>query len=177
MHTKPELLDLVVPYGDKTYTLNLAKVEITAEEFNVRSNNGVGHADIGVQYRGIVDNNPEQIASLNLSPDDKSAYFSTGEGNFVITKEGSEYIVYNDQVMELPVTINCQTPATTIPITFDQDLISGAGCKTVKVYFECDYAFYQSKGSNLTTVTNYVTGFFNQVATLYANEDIAIPDL
>jgi hypothetical protein len=45
MHTKPELLDLVVPYGDKTYTLNLAKVEITAEEFNVRSNNGVGHAD------------------------------------------------------------------------------------------------------------------------------------
>jgi hypothetical protein len=34
---------------------------------------------VGVQYRGIVDNNPEQIASLNLSPDDKSAYFSTGK--------------------------------------------------------------------------------------------------
>jgi len=174
MHTKPELLDLVVPYGDKTYTLNLAKVEITSEDFNVRTNNGVGNADVGVQYRGIVDNNPDQIASLNLSPDDKSAYFSTGEGNFVITKEGTEFIVYNDQVMELPVTIFCQTPSTSTPITFDQNLISGAGCKTVKVYFECDYAFYQSKGSNLTTVTNYVTGFFNQVATLYANEDIAI---
>jgi hypothetical protein len=174
MHTKPELVDLVIPYGDKTYTLNLAKVEIISEDFNVRTNNGVGNAEVGVQYRGIVDGNPEQIASLNLSPDDKSAYFSTGEGNFVITKEGTEYIVYNDQVMDLPVTIFCQTPSTSTPITFDQNLISGVGCKTVKVYFECDYAFYQSKGSNLTTITNYVTGFFNQVATLYANEDIAI---
>ena len=174
MRTKPDLVDLVIPYGDRTYTLNLAKVEIISEDFNVRTNNGIGNADVGVQYRGIVDNNPDQIASLNLSPDDKSAYFSTPEGNFVITKEGTEYIVYNDQVMELPVTITCQTPSSSTPITFDQNLISGTGCKTVKVYFECDYAFYQSKGSNLTTITNYVTGFFNQVATLYANEDIAI---
>jgi hypothetical protein len=174
MHTKPQLVNLVVPYGDKTYTLNLARVELTAGGFEVATDKGNSKHDTGVQYRGIVDNNPAQIASLNLTSTDKSAYFSTGEGNFVLTKEDSDYFVYNDQVMELPATIYCQTPATTFPITIETDLVSGVGCKTVNAYLECDYAFYQNKGSNVTTLTNYVIGFFNQVATLYANEDIAI---
>jgi hypothetical protein len=42
------------------------------------------------------------------------------------------------------------------------------------VYFECDYQMYLDKGSNTTTVNNYVTSFFNQVAALYANENIGI---
>src|SRR5690242_19975138 len=40
LNTKPELLDLIVPYGDKTYTLNLAKVEITSPGFTVQTDKG-----------------------------------------------------------------------------------------------------------------------------------------
>jgi hypothetical protein len=76
--------------------------------------------------------------------------------------------------MEFPATIFCLTPDVSYPIVIERNVISGVGCKTVNVYFECDYAFYQSKGSNISTLTDYVIGFFNQVATLYANEDVAI---
>lgn len=175
MNTKPELVDLVVPYGDRTYTLNLARTEVLSEDFEVTTNRGnSNYRKQGVQYRGIVDGNPAHIASLSITPTDKSAYFSTDEGNFVITKEGVDFIVYNEETMDVPGIIYCETPTTSVPITVDPNLISGIGCKTVNVYFECDYAFYQNKGSNIATLTDYVIGFFNQVATLYANEDIAI---
>src|SRR5688572_28732560 len=174
MNTKPELVNLIVPYGDKTYTLNLARVQVTADEFSVRTSQGNSSHDKGVQYRGIVDNNPAHIASLSITKNDKSGFFSTNEGNFVIADEGVDFIIYRDQLMELPETIYCVTPDISYPISIERSLVSGVGCKTVNVYFECDNAFCVNKGSNITTLTDYVIGFFNQVATLYANEDVAI---
>ena len=42
----------------------------------------------------------------------------------------------------------------------------------VRLYLEVDYDIYVNKGSTTTAVTNYITGIFNQVSTLYANEQI-----
>lgn len=174
LNTKPEYLDLTIPYGDRSYTLNLAKVDVTAEGFSVKTNKGNVNHDKGVQYRGIVNNNPAHIASLSLTKTDKSGFFSTDDGNFVLTDEGVDFIVYNEQEIPVPIDIICSTPDVSYQIPVMAELVEGVGCKTVKVYFECDYAFYQSKGSNVTAVTDYVVGFFNQVATIYANEDVSI---
>ncbi len=174
LNTQPALLNLVVPFGDRTYELNLARVEVTATGFDVRTNNGRVNRSKSVQYRGIVNNNPAHIASLSLSSDDVTGFFSTPEGNFTITKEGLQFIVYNQEDFPAPAGILCVTPDVTYQVTAPSAPISGIACKAVNVYLECDYAFYQSKGSNITTLTNYVIGFFNQVATLYANENIAI---
>jgi hypothetical protein len=174
LNTQPALLNLVVPFGEKTYTLNLSRVEVTATGFGVRTNNGKSQHGKSVQYRGIVDNNPQYIASLSLSTDDVMGFFSTSEGNFTITKEGLQFIVYNQNDMPVPEGILCGTPNVTYQVTAPTAPIVGIACKSVNVYLECDYAFYQSKGSNITTITNYVIAFFNQVATLYANENIAI---
>ena len=48
-----------------------------------------------------------------------------------------------------------------------------AVAKCVRVYVEADYDVFQDKGS-VANVANYVTGFFNQSAVLYANEQISI---
>ena len=175
LQNAPALLNLEIPYGETTYTLNLARVELTGNNFRVRTNKGNDGYSKGVQYRGIVNNNPSHIASLSLTPGDISAYFSTNEGNFVITKEGVDLILYNDEQLQAPNMIFCQTPDnTTMEIPVTSNLITGIGCKTVNVYLECDYAFYQSRGNNVSAVADYVLAFFNQVATLYANENIAI---
>jgi hypothetical protein len=174
LNTQPALLNLVVPYGDKTYTLNLSKVEVTAAGFGVRTNNGKSSRAESVQYRGIVDNNPQYIASLSISSSDIMGFFSTSEGNFTITKEGLQFIVYNQKDMPVPEGINCATPDVTYQVNAPTAPVSGIGCKTVNIYLECDYAFYLSKGSNISTLTSYVIAFFNQVATLYANENIAM---
>jgi len=174
MRTKPALIDFVVPYGDKKYTLNLARVDVTSDDFTLKTNTGDVTHTMGVQYRGIVDNNPAHVASMSLTPSDKSAYFSTDEGNFVINNDGVEFIVYNDLLQHPPVGVYCETADVPYSIPSQRALASVSGCKIVNVYFECDYAFYLSKGSNVTTVTDYVMSFFNQVATLYANEQITI---
>lgn len=172
MRKKPDLLDLAVPYGNKTYILNLARVDITAAGFKVKTSRGRTRRNIGVQYRGIVDGNPEHIASLNLTSTDKSAVFSTEEGNFVVTRDDVGFTVFNQEDMKIPSIDFCETAETSYSLLVEP-LVAGS-CKTVNVYFECDYAFYQTKGSNLTTLTNYVVGLFNQTATIYANEGISI---
>jgi len=174
LRTRPELLNLTIPYGDRTYTLNLARVTIAEENMNVRTNGGSIHNVESVHYRGIVNGDTTQLASVSLFPRDISGFFSTDEGNFVITKEGVDFVVYNDQLVTAPTTIVCQTPNVTYQVPAVTTLYEGIGCKVVKIYFECDYAMYQSFGSNITNVSNYVMGFFNQVATLYANENIAV---
>ncbi|WP_293894956.1 M12 family metallo-peptidase [Flavobacterium sp.] len=174
LNTQPTLLNLVVPFGDKTYVLNLSRVAVTAIGFDVLTNNGKAAHNQSVQYRGIVDNNPQYIASLSLSADEVTGFFSTSEGNFTITKEGLQFIVYNQKDQPIPEGILCGTPDVTYQVTAPTAPVAGIACKAVNVYLECDYAFYQSKGSNISTLTNYVIAFFNQVATLYANENIAI---
>lgn len=175
LRTQPELINIAVPYGGRTYTLNLAKVNVTSPDLIVKTNRGVSTYAKGMQYRGIVNNNPAHVASLTISQGEVTAFFSTDEGNFILTKEGLEYIVYNDEVLTGTNLIYCQTQDSsnfTIPTT--SNLITGVGCKTVRVSMECDFAFYQSKGSSVQATADYVVAFFNQVATLYANENVAI---
>ncbi len=46
-----------------------------------------------------------------------------------------------------------------------------AADKCVRVYLECDYALNQNKGG-VAGATNFITAVFNNLATLYANEQI-----
>lgn len=167
MNRKPEIVSIAVPYGDRVFILDLARIEITDSAFQVNSKD----ANTGVQYRGIVNGNLAHIASVSFTETDKSIYFSTDAGNFVVTQKGKDFIVYNDQVIKAPITLQCETLDEGAIEPFEALATGELINKVVKVYFECDYALYQSKGS-IANVTNYVIGFFSQVATLYANENI-----
>jgi len=43
----------------------------------------------------------------------------------------------------------------------------------IPVYIEADYAFFTNKNNSVTEVENYITGLFNEVSTIYFNEQIA----
>ncbi len=53
-------------------------------------------------------------------------------------------------------------------------VVSPQGCRVVQIYFEADYKLFQEKGSSVQNTVNYVTALFNQVALLYANEQINV---
>lgn len=169
MDIRPGIVSMVIPYGDIIFRLDLARIDIVDSEFQVNNK----AANTGVQYRGIVDGNPAHIASVSLTSTDKLIYFSTDAGNFVVTQKGKDYIVYNDHVIQSPMKLECETPDEMMMETFEENVTAEVVNKVVKIYFECDYALYQSKG-NLTNVSNYVIGLFNQVATLFANENITV---
>jgi hypothetical protein len=172
----PSVLDLNVPYGSTTVKLNLARVSTTATGFSVVTDKGEVSYSQGIHYRGIVNDDPTNIASISIFDNEVMGFFSTSEGNFTIGKlaDGSgNYGLYNEKELPNLNNFNCGTLDATGGSTSGPSTL-GVGCKVVSVYFECDYKLYLDKGSNTTNVANYVNGFFNQVSTLYANENIEI---
>ncbi|MBK8556043.1 MAG: fibronectin type III domain-containing protein [Lewinellaceae bacterium] len=133
----------------------------------------------GVYYRGILADRPNSVVTLSFFEHELMGIISGPDGgNLVLGRLENAggplaYVLYDD--LNLPVSSNfeCKERSTDgnghIPGHPDQPEV--AGC--VEIYFECDYELFQNKGSVLATV-NYVTGLFNQVATLYTNEAVTV---
>ncbi len=138
----------------------------------------------GAYYRGVIKGQPGTVVALSVFEDEIIGVAATPDrGNLVLGRidepeNRMEYILYSDKGLPAPEGMVC---GTTEPLGYTekvrQYLSEGASFKTtntkcVRVFLECDYALYQNKGSNVTNTTNFITAAFNNVATLYANEQI-----
>lgn len=185
LHTAPPTLHFVIPQADGSQLeLELARVEILDPAFTV----GVKGTDTqttfpvhtSAHYRGIVLGDNASIACLSVTSTGISGMVANEEGTFQLGKledDSEQYIFYKTADLHAASPHSCM--AAEESLTGDLDMPSGVddrgvGCKTVTVYFECDYKLYTDKGSSVTNVTNYVTSLFNQIATLYANENVGI---
>lgn len=179
----PTTLALSIPQmNGNPIELELARVEILAPEFKIGTlgDNPQNALPVsqGLHYRGILKGNPQSIASLSVFDDQAVIMYADNSGTYQLakTEDGSNkylllrkedlhasapYTCFNDESME-----SIQGPSGTDD--------RGVGCKTVQVYFECDYKLFQDRGNSVANVNAYVTSLFNQVATLYANENIGI---
>ncbi|HMG15787.1 MAG TPA: M12 family metallo-peptidase, partial [Saprospiraceae bacterium] len=177
----PVMIEINLPVNaHETVKLLLAKVEVTAPDF-ILSTKGNENKSInyeqGIHYRGIIEGDNQSVAALSFFNNEVSGFYSSSKGDYTIGKIKNEtdlYAVYNEKLEPHPA-FNCFSES--LDNRFERPTASderGVACKVVKVYFECDYKMYQDKGSNVDNVTNYVTAFFNQVATLYQNENIDI---
>lgn len=177
---QPALINFHVPRNGQMVNLKLARVNVTSDDFTVNTDaqNNIYYKN-GIHYRGIVDGDNSSVAALSFFNGEVMGFYNNAQGNYTIGRVEDEedvFVVYNAKEMVNPESFGCFTEDPTNPVEYSNDGNDnrGIGCKVVKVYFECDYALYVNKGSNTTNVTNYVTGLFNQIATLYANENIDI---
>lgn len=181
-NSKPAALRLRLPFQNNSVELLLARTEILASGFTAGTLGLLPSSNInytpGTFYRGIVDGDNESIVAISVFDDEISGLISMGGTNYELVKDpasAEDYLLYNAQKIPAQPDFSCDV--VTPPGTKKDDAVdntSGVGCKVVTVYFECDYKLYQDRGSNTTNVINYVTSFFNQVATLYFNENIDI---
>ncbi len=179
---RPTMLLVLPVAGGSPLKLELARVEVTSDDFALGTLGNSPQQDIdykgGVHYRGIVQGDENSAVSISLFDNELMGMIATDKGNYVLGKLGDkseDHLLYNDKDLKVPSGFSCKTEDSEQPKGNGRlGAATGIACKTVTVYFECDYKLYQDKGSSVTNVTNYVTGFFNQVATLYQNENIAI---
>lgn len=179
---QPDGLLLSIPYNGQTVEVELLKTEIFSPDFQVvtsESGERAVQVPTGVHYRGRVKGMVHSLAAfsffehevMGLMSDD--IYGNRVLGRMDVPNNTSEYILYEDAKLKSKSPFFCGTEdidqhtETSDPI---QSTTEVNGC--VRVYLEADYELYQNKGS-VTNVTNYLTGVFNQVATLYANETIS----
>ncbi|MBC7774980.1 MAG: fibronectin type III domain-containing protein [Phycisphaerae bacterium] len=181
LQAAPQALRFAIPTADGTIELELAQVEILAPDFFVSTNtqNSVPYQR-AIHYRGIVLGNANSVASLSITCSGVMAMVADESGTYQLgqMEDGSDnYVYYKTQNLIALSPNHCFSDEESLmgddggqPSSGDR----GVGCKTVQIYFECDYKLYTDKGSNTTTVSNYVTSLFNQIATLYANENVGV---
>ncbi len=190
-------ISLVVPGLDgSTYTIDLAQYKFLSNDFQVHVK-GTNSDELynyipGVYYSGVVHGIPGSVATFSFFHNEVYGIFSIpGVGNFNIVPNvmvgkyynyNEHYVVYNDNDLKikdqgpscatdrLPIHDSHSTAKTT---TLEGDSVYN-NCTQVNVFEVGDYALYQTKGSSVTNVTNYLTALFNNQSTLYRNEGILI---
>ncbi len=158
----------------------------------------------GLHYRGKVKDDPDSHAAVSVFRDEvMGSFFRPADGAVVIGRLlgknlAGDHIVYATRAIDAHNDFTCgnEDAGETEPV----DQVAGPGpnvepdwwnlgpakaaakapsldpkavAKCVRVYVEADYDVFQDKGS-VAGVANYVTGFFNQSAVLYANAQISI---
>lgn len=182
--TAPEALSMELPnvYGED-FVLELAKVDILAPDFKLGTL-GVHAQDnlpyqSGVHYRGSLAGDPQAIVAFSFFPNGVMGLIANKDGNYTVGKleDGSErYVIYRSADLRESNPARCL--ADELPVHAQQEEAvesrGGACGGGVQIYFECDYKLYTDKNSDETEVTNYITGLFNQVSALYANESVNV---
>lgn len=178
-----ETMTLALPAKDYgKVELELARVDILTPDFTVRSSNGQAvPCQLGAHYRGVVRGIPGSLAAISVFNNEVMGMYSTPErGNVVLGRlSGANpenlHILYAQRDLKKNPSLFCAMPddQVSIPRQDDTMLPAAAMATCVRIYVEADYDVYKNWGS-VQNVTNYVTGFFNQSAILYQNEQIPI---
>ncbi len=180
-------MKLEIPYkNNQTLQVELIRADPLSDDFTVITDQSNGRAvsyTAGQYFRGILKGDDQSIAAFSFFENEIIGMISTqAEGNIVIgklqeAKNIEKYIAYSDRELKTPNTSAC---GTTIPDNYGEkmrQMLSHAAnhgsrsTSCIKVYIEGDFALNNNKGG-VANATNYLTAMFNQVATLYQNEQI-----
>jgi hypothetical protein len=176
-------LSIPISGQQEPIVVELARMQVTTANFKVSSSVSFfpnPKSDEGVHYRGVVKDDSASIVSLSIYKDEIRGFIADKTGKYEIGKikdKSSNHVIYNASDLTQNQPFSCGSNAGTTKSNLKLSNLKTTavgGCKTVSVFFECDYQMYLDNGSNVTNVTNYVTSFFNQVATLYQNENVDI---
>lgn len=178
-----ETIELQIPYQNQTLSVLLYKVNPFAEGFHVDTNKEKNISyQKGVYYRGIIKGEPKSLSSFNFFNGELNGIISSSQlGNIVVGKldkvnNQTDYIVYSDAKMKVLNDFDCHVKDDNIPVRNKggntTNNVNSERC--VSFYFEIDSNLFAQNGSNTTTTTNWMTSVFNNVQTLYTNDDITV---
>ena len=180
----PNQFILILPGLKESLSLELVAIDLLSSDFQMMHASGVTieeNSDIQ-HFRGIVGKTPGSFAAVTVSELGIQGSIFTKETGMQVfgpmeETEGNPnvpHILYPADAFPTKEKLTCLTPGDTRPYS-PQELSSNAtlrtGPKCVNVYLEVDNDIFTDKGGT-TNTTAFMTGWFNQVATLYANENI-----
>jgi hypothetical protein len=183
----PANLQLELPFENHQLKLQLKKVKITSDNFSViealpNGNRRAVDYSGAVFYQGKIEGMSSSFATISIVNDQVSGIIADNKSNIILGaienngRATNEYALYREPDLQINSPMNCFTsdiPVDGPPANNTTARIDAVG-EPVDIYFECDYKFYQDKGSNTINVINYVLSFFNNTSLLYANENVKI---
>ena len=193
LRDRPQTMALDLPTSTGNLVLELVRVNPFAAGFKVTFSDGssLPKNALGVHYRGAVRGDENSLAAISVFEHEIMGFAQTQGEHLVIGRldgenRGNQHIVYPESAMtqEKPWKCDMETASDFSAMTgeemlnyYDASHASGlrslydAVQRPVGIWVEADYDVYQNKGSG---TASYLTGLFNQSATLYSNESIPI---
>lgn len=176
-------IELTIPLQNETIELELVLVDIYEGKKYIitQPENKKISVDIGKHYRGIVKNDPTSLVAISIFDDEINGFVSTrNKADLYIEKQhGSEnHIIYRSNDLLKKFNKVCNTVQGSK--AYDKEVLQNPiyrqamPSSNVRLYIETDYDIYQKKGYSENKVAQYMTSIFNQMAVVYANEDIPI---
>ena len=180
LHSSKSSIDLVIPTTDRqNMVLELVQVELAPFSVLEAPANTTAKYQDGKHYRGIVKGQNNSLVAISVFNEEVMGFISQerAKGNLVLGRlddNSGDHILYEDSDLMEHFNFECGTVDSMDPYE-KEEIFNHSGVRAltdcVGMYFEVDYDIFLNKGS-VANATNYVTGLFNQVSTLYANENI-----
>jgi len=180
---KPEGIQIVVPSitVGETWTLNLTRNEVVTNDFQVKTsdNRKVDVATIlsnAVHFKGKIEGLENSLVALSLFQNEVMGVVSIGDKTYDIGKFGNteRYVLVDANEVSRKIPFSCEaSEESPMNMQSTQGLPPSWNCiRLFRMYFECDFDMYTKRQSNVTNVVNFVTGMYNVVNTIFANESL-----
>ncbi len=177
----PEFISLYMPFdGNAPAKVDLVKVDLFAPGFQVtNSENADMEWDLGTHYRGIIDGVDGSIAAVSFIDGQVMGMFSAPRsGNYTLGVLAGDnatrtHILYNDADLVQSNPLDCDTEddggSYSEEQLFNEMENARSFVATIAIFYEVDYDIYTNQGANTAA---FITAEFNEVATIYAGEDL-----
>jgi len=185
MDTRPQNIELSIPYNGNTITVLLYRADLFAKGFHVDTDKkrNIAYQE-GLYYRGIVKDDVNSLVSFSFFNNEMNGIVSASNLNNLVVgrlrkeKNKTDYILYSDANLKIPYTFNCNTTdpkiSDAVKKAADLTTMNIHEEKCVTLYFELDNELYLQNGASETLTANWLTSAFNNVQTLYDNDGITV---
>ena len=187
LYEAPSLLKLNMPStGTADMELQLVRVETPTPVVVESAANHPVNIQHAVHYQGIIAGDPSSLVALSVLEDEVIGLVSAEQlgGNYVLGRLPASdderaarqpYVFYQDREIFQGEHFSCATADTGESYLREElsSVVEGGRSldNCVQIYFEVNYDIYLDKGSVQATA-QYVEALFNQVAALYASEQV-----
>ena len=178
--------DLVI--DNELLKINLVKHEILSNDFVITMQTDDGKQTVtvptAIYFKGMIAGESNSLVTLSVFEKEVICHIHRNGLDYVVQKNPNEinrasedfskdYVLVNEANLDLGEDFSCGVEDDQVIVNPTPDP-SGVfdPNKCVRVYVECDHQMYLDNNSDVTTLTNFVTAVFNQVFTIYQNENI-----
>lgn len=173
-----QAIRLALPMEGSTLILELERAEVAKGDLTVRvASTGEAVPYVGgAHFRGRIVGVPGTVAAVSIFEDHVMAVIGDAQGQWVLGpfEEAPQgyHVLYRDTRLRTEPGLSCTVPREAPSgQPNDEEMSTERTIRCVSNYFEVAYDIHQNKGG-VTGAANYITGLFNQVAVLFANDGI-----
>lgn len=176
-----EAILLTIPVKNSQIQLEVIEVPTSFYDYSVITSDGqrLPGNKLIKHYRGIVKEDPNSLVAISFLEDEVMGLVATDAGNFNLSLDTrlGVHVFYNEKNLKQKMHFQCNTQDDGLAY-YDPEMLfrssksaSHSVGDCVRLYFEAEHDIYQTRGS-IAAVESFITAIFNQVATLYQNENI-----